>query len=189
LTKEQRELQAYEEHLKSVELTFLKVVDSRAEQARLPSFVDYFHPYDRLQDFWERYWEESGAKDLYQDDEGMTIGVMARAYRAYASLLRESHLFYLLRSRYKYVVRGAEMDKEWGYDALVLANQKPYFVKAYYASGRGLYYATKKLNRHAKECPGQSVNLPLYKDKATVLGEVFVYNSVLIQPLVDAIGW
>jgi hypothetical protein len=189
LTKEQRELQAYEEHLKSVELRFIKIVDPRIEQARLPSFVDAFQPYDSTGDYLHKYFDNWEVTKVIGDDESLKVAVEARALRAYASLLREWHLFLLLKARYKYVVRGAEMDKEWGYDALVLANQKPYFVKAYYASGRGLYYANKKIGRHPKECPGFLVDLPLDKDKATTLGQVFVYNDELIKPLVDRIGY
>jgi hypothetical protein len=186
--REIRELREYETHLATLEIPKRTRRDERVEHSRLVSSSQFWEPFITFDHFVDRYYKHSQARCKLLQQSIYREGVEARLARAFPSLCREHHLYLLLRSIYKTVVRSAEVDCYWGIDALVIVGSTVYSVNAYVDTRRSNHFRERKKVRHpGYESVGIPVDLPLDMSKAKKIGELYVYQESDLTPLEEAI--
>lgn len=134
-------------------LAFSPLRERAVEQAQFPSMVEIYwelvdateHP--PLQEQFatavaERMAAEGLARHIPRE------AVLARAGRTYASLIRQHHFEYVLRSRFPWVYRGHQLDMA-GIDFLVLENGRGYGVGLSVETEQGHLWHAVKERRHA----------------------------------------
>src|SRR5919201_4760495 len=148
--EEQRRLINLEAALVSRSLTFSSVRDPVVEEARFPSMVAI-------------YWglvDGNGCPPTQRDfahavaddplvDKLPRPAVLARAARAYPSLVRQHHFEYLLRLRFPWVLRGDELDLA-GLDFLILRHGRGYGVGLSTESEEACRWRRVKDGRHGE---------------------------------------
>jgi hypothetical protein len=186
--REIRELREYETHLATLEIPKRVRRDERVELGRLVGFAQFWEPYTTFDHFVDRYYDLNQATCLMLQQDEYREGVEARLARAFPSLAREHHLYLLLRSIYKTVLRTPEVDYSWGIDALVIVGPTVYSVNAYVDTRRSNHFRERKKVRHpGYESVGIPVELPLDMAKARKIGDLFVYQESDLTPLEEAI--
>jgi hypothetical protein len=146
--------QELERILPSYPLAFSPLRDRAVEQAQFPSMVEIYwslvdateHP--PLQDQFatavlERLAAEGLARHFPRE------AVLARAGRTYASLVRQHHFEYVLRSRFPWVYRGHQLDLA-GLDFLILEGGRGYGVGLSVETTQGRLWHEVKDKRHAE---------------------------------------
>jgi hypothetical protein len=124
----QRRLINLENSLVARSLAFSPLRDPAVEQARFPNLIaTYWGLVDHngcpptQRDFMRTVADDPLVRKLPRE------AVLARAARAFPSLVRQQHFEYLLRLRFRWVLRGDELDLS-GLDFLILHHGRGYGV-------------------------------------------------------------
>jgi hypothetical protein len=149
------------------------VRDPAVEQARFPNMVaTYWGLVDRngcppsQRDFAQAVANDPSIQSLPRP------AVLARAGRAYPSLVRQHHFEYLLRGRFQWVFRGDELDLA-GIDFLILREGRAYGVGLSTETERGRRWHEVKDARHG-ELPVPVVDLYAEPDRH-VIGDFWLH--------------
>jgi hypothetical protein len=131
-------------------LAFSPVRDPTVEQARFPNLVarysamiDHNGVPPTQRDFARAVAEDPLVRKLPRE------AVLARAARAFPSLVRQHHFEYLLRTRFPWVLRGDELDLA-GLDFLILRDGRGYGVGLSTESEEGHRWHAVKAERHGE---------------------------------------
>jgi hypothetical protein len=171
----QRRLLNLEAALGARSLSFSDVRDPAVEQARFPGMVAI-------------YWglvDGNGCPPTQGDfmrlvaDDPLVRGlprqaVLARAARAYPSLVRQQHFEYLLRARFRWVFRGDELDLA-GIDFLILRDGRAYGVGLSTDTEDARSWRERKDARHG-ELPVPVVDLYAEPDRY-VIGDFWLHPT------------
>lgn len=173
----------FERQLKDIPLSFVQL-RGHAERRWLPSFLETYLELveqtpevvptqeDYIQYYWTR-WEMEP-----------TMGVEARARRAYASIVREHHLGYLLNEHFTVLEHDQWVDRKDGVDYVVDYMGAVYLVHAFVDSPMSRYYREKKATRHPdSELGGTHVDLAINPDDAKRVGDWWVYDERHVEQL------
>lgn len=137
----------FERTIARYSLSLSSLRDPAAEQARLPSMV-------RL------YWHLAAASGLppRQLDFAEALadcvphlpraGVLARAQRTYASLIRQHHFWLMLRERFEHAYQSPRLDMD-GFDFLILDDGRAFGVGLSVDTPSALEWQAVKRRRHS----------------------------------------
>src|SRR5205823_3483388 len=170
----QRRLLNLEAALVARSLAFSDVRDPAVEQARFPSMVAIYWglvdgngcpPTPR--DFARAVADDPLVSHLSRP------AVLARAARAYPSLVRQHHFEYLLRSRFRWVFRGDELDMA-GIDLLLLRNGRAYGIGLSTETAEGRQWHERKQARHG-ELPVPVLDLYVEQERSLIIGDFWLH--------------
>jgi hypothetical protein len=171
----QRRLINLEGTLQGCSLAFSPVRDPAVEQAKFPSLVAlYWSLVDHngcpptQRDFARAVAEDVLVRGLPRQ------AVLARAARAYPSLVRQQHFEYLLRARFRWVFRGDELDMA-GLDFLILRGGRAYGVGLSTETEGGRGWQERKGARHG-ELPVPVLDLYAEPDRH-VIGDFWLHPA------------
>ena len=159
------------------------------ERGPFPSVSAVFDPYQSQCELWDAFRCEYWTQHPRLFDEGrLQAAARARVYRTWPSLIRDHHLYLLLKQEYTTVLRCPELDEVWGIDFLVIRGPVVYGVHAYYQKD-GTDWRQRKHGRHVEyEAATIHVDLPLLEDRCIRAGRVYLYSHACLEPLRRAIG-
>lgn len=165
-----------EQRIASFKLKFLQTRDNRAENSRLPSFLEEYH----------RQVAESGTipdQETYINTylkrngyEG-NIGVEARGRRAFSSLVREHHLGFVLAEHFTVEPYSMALDKEYGIDYVITEGGKRFFVHAFVDTPQSNYWRARKEGRHPNGLDGIHIDISINPDNARRVGDFWLYDE------------
>jgi hypothetical protein len=169
-------------------LTFLKTRNQKAEwEIRFPTFLDSFYKFiynnKKLQsqdDYYNYYLANN--KDWFKSNpltEDLLLGLKARIYRTYPSLIRDLHFSKLLSEQtnnYK-IVYNTNLDVKEGIDLLVIVNNINIAVNLYTKTKRAFIGRNKKENRHIMYDNITYIELPVEFNGSIEIGDFFLYGN------------
>jgi hypothetical protein len=187
----EREILLYEEFLSKAYVPRNVTKDPAIEKINFPITIDEMravNPWDYFSTFKRKVIDQ-------HHDFLVRTGMLAkpealegRLLRRWLSLIREHHLFLLLRDRYKTVIRDPTVDLVWGIDALVFVGEHCFSIYAYVGTYRSLEFHEIKKKGHRGYHVGIPVELPLNPNTAQSIGNIWVYSEHDLKPLEDAIN-
>ena len=183
-----------ENEILSFKLTFLKTRNQKAEwEIRFPTFLNSFYKYiynnkklPSQEDFFNYYllnnkkWfsENSFTKEVM-------LGLKARIYRTYPSLIRDLHfskLFSEKTNNYQ-IIYNTNLDVKEGIDLLVIVNKINIAINLYTKTKRALDSRNKKENRHNLYFNIKYIELPVEFNGSVKIGDFFLYGDREINEL------
>ena len=169
-------------------LTFLKTRNQKAEWGiRFPTFIDSFYKFifnnKKLpsQDGFYNYYLANN-KDWFKSNPLTTdvlLGLRARIYRTYPSLIRDLHFSKLLSEKtnnYK-IIYNTNLDVKEGIDLLVIINKINVAVNLYTKTKRAFVGRNKKGNRHILYDNITYVELPVEFNGSVKIGDFFLCGN------------
>ena len=177
-----------ESQILSFKLTFLKTRNQKAEWGiRFPTFLDSFYKYiynfNKLpsQDEYYNYYLANN-KNWFKGNSitnDVMLGLKARIYRTYPSLIRDLHFSKLLSEKtnnYK-IIYNTNLDVKEGIDLLVIANEINIAVNLYTKTKRAFIGRSKKENRHNLYENITYLELPVEFNGSVKVGDFFLYGN------------
>lgn len=105
-----------------------------------------------------------------------------RVRRAYPSIVRDHHLYLLLKDSFPFVLRTKELDIEYGIDFLIVEASLAFCVHAFVDTFEAKAWREQKEKRHPYT-GGVHIDLPLDLDRAKVVGDFRLYDNGYIENL------
>jgi hypothetical protein len=177
-----------ENEILSFKLTFLKTRNQKAEWGiRFPTFLDSFYKYiynnKKLpsQDDFLNYYLANNKKWFIENSltNDVMLGLKARIYRTYPSLIRDLHFSKLLSEtteNYE-IIYNTNLDVKEGIDLLVIANKINIAVNLYTKTKRAFVGRSKKENRHNLYVNITYIELPVEFNGSVKIGDFFLYGN------------
>jgi hypothetical protein len=107
-------------------------------------------------------------------------GIVSRLKRAYLSYIREYHLGYILRSKFKKVIYDEKIDL-CGVDYVIYYKGHKYNIHAFVNTEGGKYWRGIKNGRH--KFRGTHLDLPMDLDKGKKCGKFILYTDQQVEML------
>lgn len=167
----------FETQLRDINLSFLRTKRDSAENRRLPSFLQAYY---RLVRKLERLptQDEFVVAYFHVNDMERTEGVEARARRAYASIVREHHLGFVLRDHFEVEEHDEDVDEKGGVDYVIHYKGKKFKVHAFVDTPRSRMFRKKKKARHDENNDdGIHVDCKISPDDSKDIGDFWVYDE------------
>jgi hypothetical protein len=177
-----------ENEILSFKLIFLKTRNQKAEWGiRFPTFLDSFYKYiynnKKLpsQDDFLNYYLSNNKKWFIENSlkNDVMLGLKARIYRTYPSLIRDLHFSKLLSEtteNYE-IIYNTNLDVKEGIDLLVIANNINIAVNLYTKTKRAFVGRSKKENRHNLYDNITYIELPVEFNGSVKIGDFFLYGN------------
>ncbi len=174
--------QAFEQRIAGFRLKFLQTRDTKAENSRLPSFLEEYH---------RQFNETATVPDqetyvntyLTRNDYVGNEGVEARCRRAYSSLVREHHLGYVLGEHFNVQPYSITLDREFGIDYVIEEAGRKFFVHAFVDTPQSNMWRRQKDVRHPNGADGIHLDCAIDPKTARRVGEFWVYSSIEMEGL------
>jgi len=140
------------------------------KQQTIPSQIDYF----------EYYLKKNSPffKNLNLDEQ-MMLGLKARIFRTYPSLVRDIHFATLLKERLTRigVFYNTQLDIQNDIDTLLIVNKKFYSLSLFTDTVNGRKARDKKRFRHTRFSNVSYIELPVEFKGSTQCGDFFLYGN------------
>lgn len=136
----------------------------------IPNQLDYLNYYLTTN---EQYFVEA---DL---DHQTMLGLAARLYRTYPSLVRDIHFSTLLKERLHGVVvfYNTQLDIHNDIDTLIIANNQFYSLSLFTDTANGRKARAKKVHRHTRFSNVIYIELPVSFKGSSQCGDFFLYGN------------
>lgn len=183
-----------ETQLLSFKLEFLQTRNQIVEwEIRFPIFLNSFYKYiynskkiPSQIEFYEYYL--SNNKQWFDKNSitnELMVGLKARIFRTYPSLVRDLHFAKLLSeksSHYK-IIYNTNLDVKEGIDLMIATKEKYFAVNLYTKTPRAFTGRIKKENRHTIYDNISYIELPVKFKGSTAIGDFYLYGEREIAEL------
>ena len=160
---------------------------------KFPSFIKAFYQYVNIKqrvpnqkEFWEYYMAPLiSNSDILKDDQ-TRLGLKARVYRTYPSLVRDLHFAKFLKAVIKpnaTIQYNLALDQNHGIDVLLLWQKSYFAINLYVHTARAFEAREHKEYRHKRFDNVEYIELPVQFDHAKVVGDFFLYGPNQIDDL------
>lgn len=177
-----------EKQIISFKLTFLKTRNEQVEwQMQFPIFLDSFYKYiynkkklPSQNEFFNYYLVDN--KNWFSSNTITTevlVGLKARIFRTYPSLIRDLHFSKLLTEKIKdyTIIYNKNLDVKEGIDLLLNVNKINIAVNLYTQTNRAFVGRNKKENRHILYENVYYIELPVEFNGSVIIGDFFLYGD------------
>jgi hypothetical protein len=173
--------------------------DPKVEKAKLPPFAlaFYYHLFSQRsipteKELFDRYISFSGKREeeevVIEDNRYAVDGLRARLLRTYPSLIRDFHLYLLLKESKCFDSVGYSLSKDYydGLDLSVKYSEQIYHLSVYVQTKRSAEFKKKKYARH--DYSGvKEITIPLAFGSLRQLGSIYVCTTSHVQTVLDKI--
>lgn len=185
--------QAIEAQLQSMTLAFFMEKDEQIEWKTMPPmfiysfyrFIAKFHRLPNQAEFWQFYLHEN--QSLFSEQiKSHLSALQARAYRAYPSLVRDIHFYYILAESdyFDQVLYHPEIDVKYGIDFIIQYKHRYFGVNCYISTPRSFQGREKKQFRHEKLRQLILVDLPVRFKGSKKCGPFYLYSQRELDQLI-----
>jgi len=191
--------QAIENAIRSYDLSFPQSRESDVEWGMsFPMFVDSFYSFiiskgqiPTQNDFWEYYLHTN--REFFSNngfEERIIIGLKARAFRTYPSLVRDVHFakYLMVNMPLHEIIYNIDLDTKEGIDLIIIYNNRSWGINLYTDTRRAYIGRSKKVYRHVRFDNVDYVELPVEFHGSLKCGNFFLYGETEFQRILTAIG-
>jgi hypothetical protein len=183
-----------EDQITEFKLSFISIRNKKAEWGvKFPTFLDSFYKFvynngelPTQEGFYNYYLnnnKEWFAKNHFENE--ILLGLKARIYRTYPSLIRDLHFSKLIVKELEgyEVIYNTNLDVKEGIDLLVMRNNIYFAVNLYTKTARALIGREKKETRHIKYDNIKYIELPVEFKDSLEIGDFFLYGRREVDQL------
>lgn len=192
--------ESIENSVKNYPLEFLNVRDNQVEwEIKFPSFISTFYKYyynhkilPTQVEFWENYL--SNNKIFFNTltlTPNQQLGLKARLYRTYPSLIRDIHFATLINEQFGVgsILYNTKLDIEEGIDLLIINSDKLWAINLYTKTRNAIYARSLKSERHKPFVNVNYVEFPMDFKGSKKCGSFFLYSDIELKELQKMIGY
>jgi hypothetical protein len=185
-----------EESIKEYSLEFSSVRNQQVEwKISFPMFATSFYKYTFFKhkiptqkEFYDYY--VSSNKEFFTTrnfSEDIMIGLKARVYRTYPSLVRDIHFSKTLHDKLKdyKVIYNTKLDINEGIDVMIIKEDEYYGVNLFTNTTRAKSSRDKKSKRHSNFTNVNYIDLPVNFNGSLKCGDFFLYGEEEMTQLLN----
>jgi hypothetical protein len=187
-----------EEQIKNYKLSFMQLRVPEIEyEIKVPIFVNPFYSFvlreDKIptqEEFWNEYCSQN--KEFFNKvklTEQQKMGLKARAFRTYPSLVRDIHFGATIRENCDLddVFYNEVLDVEYGIDLVVSKNNKHMGLNLFTNTKNSISAREKKQYRPKKQINLNCYEIPIEFKGSKVCGDFFLYSEREILKIKNSI--
>lgn len=187
-----------ENQIRLYDLVFYKTRINEIEYGmKLPMFNTSFYSYilktnkiPTQEEYWFNYmYEEHEFYDKLLSDEQM-LGLKARVYRSYPSLVRDIHFAKTLKeiSMFDDVYYNTELDTKYGIDIVVLKDNKLLGINLFTNTENSINARLKKKYRTKNSINFNCIDVPIDFKGSKICGSFFLYSEREIEKIIKCLN-